>query len=161
MPDTSKYTAINELEAKAKWVRWYKFACFIFAVLELISSVIAILKVVEFNKEVVFWAGTAAVGVWSALIFGLQAKAIQNAEFDLQKKVTYFFYLNVLVLPLWSALGPITMGDLPNIIYGVGSFIVCLILLYLSVQIKNVFEGKKAFTFSKEDLGVTTAPPSV
>jgi len=149
--DTAKYTAVNELESKAHWVRTYKFACAIFALCGLVTGGIAFAKYIASVFTSPFWLGSTICGIWEVIVFGLQAKAIQNADFDLQKKVVYFFYLNLFVLPAWVGIGPLITVSLPEIIGGVAAFVFCAINLYLSHQVSNVFEGKGTFALKKEE----------
>jgi len=150
--DTNKYLAVNELEQKGAWIRWFKFANAAFAVFALISGTLSAVYWILHAFLSLFLMGSAIAGLWEAIVFGLQAKAIQNADFDLQKKVSYFFYINLIALPAWATFGPILDASLPSPVAGVCSLIFCAIMLYCSHQVKNVFEGKGTFALKKDEI---------
>ena len=146
----AKYMTTNELEAKGAWIRYFKFVCIVWGLVCLGGGVWSGLKYL--GDLITFYnLGNAILGVTQAIIYGLQAKAIQNVEYDLQKNLVRFFYFNTIAAPCWVLLGPLLDITTPNLMGGIGAFVVCAVFLLFSFQVKRVFENKNAFVLTAED----------
>jgi len=147
---SAKYLAINELEAKGSWIRYFKFVCAAWALI-CVGYGVTYAWLYLHALTHLYFLGSSVLGFAQAIVYGLQAKAIQNVEYDLQKNLVRFFYFNTIAAPAWVTVGPILEASLPAIISGIGTFVVCGILLIFSFQVKRVFENKKAFVLTADD----------
>jgi len=148
--DTAKYLAVNELEAKGKWIRYFKFVCGIWSAFCLVSAGYWAISYLGSLLNF-YYLGTAVLSVLQAIVYALQFKAIQNVEYDTQKNLVRFFYFNTIAAPVWVALGPLLYVSMPQIFAGIGTFVFCGVMLIFSFQVKRVFENKKAFVLTAED----------
>ncbi len=148
--DTAKYLAVNELEAKGAWIRYFKFVCAIWGAFCIVAGVYYAIEYITSPLTFVL-LGNAVLSVLQAIVYGLQAKAIQNVDFDLQKNLVRFFYFNTIAAPCWVTLGPLISLGMPQIFAGLGTFVFCGVMLIFSFQVKRVFENKKAFVLTAED----------
>jgi len=147
---SAKYLAVNELEAKGTWIRYFKFVCAIWAVLCVAGGVYYALAYLGSLLNF-YLLGNGILSLAQAIVYGLQAKAIQNVEYDLQKNLVRFFYFNTIAAPAWVLAGPLLSASAPQIMAGLGTFVFCGLMLIFSFQVKRVFENKKAFVLTADD----------
>lgn len=154
---TSKYLAINDLETKAPWVRIYKFICMAFSLFALIGIIVSAISIFTISYDSIYYICQVCISLCQFVIFYLQFNAIQKVDFELQKKVVQLSVLNVIAFPALEAIAGIILTTFfAGVFTGIFAFVVAVVFLYVNIQVKKVFEGKKTFGFEKEDLGTYT-----